>query len=129
MTALMSIPILLTPDLQETKSFGTKLGFVVEVFDAYAVLTGHGIELHYSFTEYPEMCLQTSCYIRGEAILDLHGELVARAPESVSGIDRRDWGMTEFYVHDPHGNLWKFGMRTEDVPANAPEIKEFQHDA
>jgi hypothetical protein len=27
----------------------------------------------------------------------------------------RDWGMTEFYVWDPDGNLLRIGMPTDEV--------------
>ncbi|WP_146345707.1 VOC family protein [Falsiphaeobacter marinintestinus] len=119
MTDLQAIPILLTPSIPETRAFAETLGFDVESFgDGYAVLRGHGIELHYSFTTRPEVCSETSCYVRGGGILALHAALRARNPAQLSDIVSRPWGMTEFYLHDPHGNLLKFGMSTDELPSD-----------
>lgn len=125
MTDIQSIPILLSPDIAQTREFAQSLGFEVEVFgDTYAIVHGQGIEIHYSQTTRPEVCSETSCYIRGGGILALHPMLRAKAPEQVSEIFHREWGMTEFYLHDPHGNLWKFGMSSDELPAGFTLNKE-----
>lgn len=114
---LQAIPILLSPNIQETREFGEQLGFVVEtVGDEYALFKGYGIELHYSVTSNPEACKETSCYVRGGGILDLHKLLSARPGANPTRIVHRPWGMTEFYLRDPHGNLIKFGMSTDEHP-------------
>ncbi|GAA6178622.1 hypothetical protein NBRC116594_00600 [Shimia sp. NS0008-38b] len=116
MTDLQTIPILLTPSVAETCVFAESLGFDVETLGGYAILRGHGIEIHYSHTDRPEACKETSCYIRGGGILELHATLKARGAARLSDITKRDWGMTEFYLHDPHGNLLKFGMSSDALP-------------
>lgn len=117
MTDLQTIPILQTPSIAETQAFAEALGFEVEtVGDGYAILRGYEIEIHYSFTTRTEVCNETSCYIRGGGILALHTALRARNPAQLSDIVSRPWGMTEFYLHDPHGNLLKFGMSTDELP-------------
>lgn len=116
MTDIMAIPILLSPDIPATAAYAEGLGFAVETFGNYAILRGHGIELHYAHTTRPDVCSETSCYIRGGGILDLHAALRARGAERLSAIVSRPWGMTEFYLHDPHGNLLKFGMSTDELP-------------
>ena len=113
---ITAIPILLSPDLAATADWAGGLGFAVERFGDYAILRGHGIELHYSFTARPEVCSETSCYCRGGGILAVHAALAARGAARLSAIVRRPWGMTEFYLHDPHGNLLKFGMSTDELP-------------
>lgn len=124
MNDLQSIPILLTPNVAETAAFGRALGCDAEVFgEGYVILHGLGFELHYAFTEKPEVCLETSCYIRGGGMLALHPLLKSRAPDRVSDIFHREWGMTEFYLHDPHGNLWKFGMSTDELPDDVAQTR------
>jgi uncharacterized glyoxalase superfamily protein PhnB len=125
MTKIESIPVLLSPDIGATSAFGTSLGFEVERFaDTYAILHGLGFEVHYAHTSRPDVCSEMSCYIRGSDVLNLHPKLRKRAPDSVSPIYHRDWGMTEFYLRDPHGNLWKFGLRTDDLPQSFTHSKE-----
>ncbi len=116
MTELMAIPILLSPNIAETREYALSLGFHVSVWDGYAILCGYGIELHYALTARPDVCSETSCYIRGGGILELHKALSARGAERLTDIYSRPWGMTEFYLHDPHGNLLKFGMSTDELP-------------
>ncbi|MCF3594587.1 VOC family protein [Rhodobacteraceae bacterium LMO-12] len=116
MSDLMAIPILLSPDIAATRDYAQTLGFDVEEWNDYAILRGYGIELHYSRTTRPEVCSETSCYIRGGGILDVHAALAARGAPRLSKIVSRAWGMTEFYLHDPHGNLLKFGMSTDELP-------------
>jgi len=122
MSDLQAIPILLTPDIPATRRFAETLGFAVELpADDYAILRGHGIELHYAFTSAPGACEQTSCYIRGGGMLALYTRFAALPETRISPLTRRPWGMTEFYVHDPHGNLLKFGMSTDEVPPGIME--------
>lgn len=117
MTDLLAIPVLLSPSIPETRQFGEALGFDVEtVGETYAILRGFGLELHFSFTMRPEVCDETSCYIRGGGILEMYKALAASKPARLSPIFSRPWGMSEFYLHDPHGNLLKFGMSTDELP-------------
>ena len=51
----------------------------------------------------------TSCYIRGGQVAALHEEYSARGLPNLSPCRVRPWNMEEFYIHDPHGNLLKFG--------------------
>ncbi|MBU2982635.1 hypothetical protein KO498_12525 [Lentibacter algarum] len=114
---LQAIPILLTPDPAATEAFGKQAGFDVEVFgDNHLIFRGHSIELHYSFTTRPDVCSETSCYIRGVDILQIFETLKASGIANLSEIVTRPWGMAEFYLHDPHGNLLKFGMSTDELP-------------
>ena len=51
----------------------------------------------------------TSRYIRGGQVAALHEEYSARGVPHLSPFLVRPWNMKEFYIHDPHGNLLKFG--------------------
>ncbi|UYV35633.1 VOC family protein [Rhodobacteraceae bacterium D3-12] len=116
---ILAIPILLSPDIGVTAAYASDLGFETESFGNYLILRGYGIELHYSYTARSDVCSETSCYIRGGGVLALHAALKARKAQRLSEIVSRPWGMTEFYLHDPHGNLLKFGMSTDELPEGA----------
>ncbi len=125
MLDLEALPILLTPDIAATRAFGHEAGFDVELATPdYLIFRGYGIELHYALTTRPEVCGETSCYIRGGGILLLFEELMIRDIANLSEISSRPWGMTEFYLNDPHGNLLKFGMSTDELPITHHHLKE-----
>jgi hypothetical protein len=41
--------------------------------------------------------------------------LEARGVTNLSDFAVRPWNMKEFYIHDPHGNLLRFGCAPEEV--------------
>lgn len=113
---LQAIPILLSPDLDQTARFCETLQLTVERPDpAYLIARGHGIELHYSYNTRPEVCTETSCYIRGGDVQRLHPLFTDLGIANLSDFAPKPWGMSEFYIHDPHGNLLKFGMSTDEL--------------
>lgn len=119
MTDMQAIPILLTPDISATADWAEALGFAVERLEefGYLILRGFGVELHYSHTTRPEVCSESSCYIRGGGVPVLAAHLDAlELPEGTrfTALSARPWGMTEAYLHDPHGNLIKLGLSTEE---------------
>jgi hypothetical protein len=56
--------------------------------------------------QFPE---NTSCYIRGGQVPVLYEEFRQRGVPRLSPFEVRPWNMKEFYIHDPHGNLLRFG--------------------
>ncbi|AJY46120.1 bleomycin resistance protein [Martelella endophytica] len=106
------LPVLPSLDLAETKAFYTeKLGFseVVHEDDGYLILRRPGLELHFWLTDDRSLSERTSVYIRGGGIDALHAEYAPRGILHPQGFAERSWGMKEFYVSDPHGNLLRFG--------------------
>jgi len=72
-------------------------------------------ELHFWLTTDDTFGAACSCYLRVQGIESLHEEYAA-----VPGLMRaehalavRPWGMREFYIVDPDGNLLKFGEAVE----------------
>ncbi len=51
----------------------------------------------------------TACYLRVDDLDDLHRELAAAGLERVTALHAKPWGMREFEVWDPSGNLLRFG--------------------
>lgn len=107
------LPVLPSLDLDETLAFyGDGLGFAEIVFrdENYLILRRMpGMELHFWRTEDRRLCEATSVYLRGGGIAALHREFGERGIARPTPMSVRPWGMEEFYIHDPHGNLLRFG--------------------
>ncbi|WP_068316122.1 bleomycin resistance protein [Polycladidibacter hongkongensis] len=114
---LQILPNLPSLDLQETKEFYQKfLAFDQVSFedDTTLVLKAGNLEIMFWLTEEPDYCQNSSIYIRGDGIDDLYPQLQQKpwgeSPlAKLSELADRPWGMCEFYIHDPHGNLLRFG--------------------
>lgn len=120
MTALETLPILRSPNLDETAAFYGSLGFTAERIDAYLILRRPGIELHFCPPDHHDgRATESCCYIRGSGIDALHAEWSEAGIETLSPIYHRPWGMYEFYVSDPHGCLLKFGRSDREGPPPA----------
>lgn len=105
------IPILASLDIAESRTFYVeRLGFTVN-YEApnYLIVKRDDLELHFWKTDDRRFPENTSCYIRGGQVAALHTEYAARGVPRLSPFEVRPWNMKEFYIHDPHGNLLKFG--------------------
>jgi len=113
-----AIPILPSPNIAETRAFyRDALGFAVtgpEMGD-YLIVRRDEMELHFWHSPDRELPKVSSCYIRGGQVPALHAEFSARGVSGLSAFAVRAWNMKEFYVHDPHGNLLRFGCAPEEV--------------
>ena len=115
----IAIPILPSRSVIGTLAFFRQLGFDGKVCgegDSYAILTRGTVELHF-FTQNDlrpaESC--AGCYIRVVDVESIYRAFtLAKLPRS--GIPRLDavkdkpWGMREFAVVDPDGNLLRIGQ-------------------
>ena len=88
------------------------LGFrVLSGYPGMALLARDGCELHLWRCDDPAIATISSAYLRCADV-----DAVPRALRSVadggriSTPENRAWGMREFYVWDPDGNLLKFGQ-------------------
>lgn len=82
--------------------------------DDYLIVRRGEIEIHFWKSDDRKLPELTSCYIRGGEVPALHAEFSARGVERPSPFTVRPWNMKEFYVHDPHGNLLRFGCAQEE---------------
>jgi len=115
------LPILPSLSLSETRMFyGEYLGFAATVFEDHDYLIlrreafGAPIELHFWLTDRRDLCEHSAVYLRGGGIDALHEEFRQKGLQHLSPLLPRPWGMTEFYVHDLHGNLLKFGRVSDE---------------
>ncbi len=104
------IPTLASLDIGESRDFYAGwLRFRADVIGDYLIVRRDAMELHFWLAQdriHPE---HTSCYIRGGQIVALYDEFRARDVPRLSAFEVRPWGMKEFHLHDPHGNLLRFG--------------------
>jgi catechol 2,3-dioxygenase-like lactoylglutathione lyase family enzyme len=110
------IPVLASLDIEESRRFYVEqLGFSGEYFDDYLIVRREEMEIHFWLAKdriFPE---HTSCYIRGGQVPALYEEYRARNVPRLSDFEVRPWNMKEFYIHDPHGNLLRFGCAPEEI--------------
>lgn len=106
-----TIPILASLDIAESSAFYVDwLGFVVGYRDgSYLIAKRDDMELHFWKTDDRRFPENTSCCIRGGQVAALHAEYSACGVPELSPFLVRPWNMKEFCIHDPHGNLLKFG--------------------
>lgn len=113
-----AFPVLPSLDLAVTKAFYVDvLGLSEVVYEGtdYLIVRRDEIELHFWLTDDPALPPVSSCYIRGGQIAALYREFAGRKVPRLSDFDVRPWNMKEFYVHDPHGNLLRFGASSEEL--------------
>ena len=115
-----TIPILPSADFEETARFYAGLGFQEQGRwpGAYLILAHpEAIELHVCHQPAVEACTNdVACYIRYEAAADaqaLHDRWAAGLPAGgrLHAPTRTDYGLLEFALLDPHGNLLRIGGR------------------
>ncbi|MGI4862896.1 MAG: bleomycin resistance protein [Janthinobacterium lividum] len=112
------IPQLPSLDLARTSQFYQQLGFrEIGRYPALLLLQFDAQELHFWLTTDATLGATSSCYLRVQHIDALHARYAAmpgllRAEHQLAP---RPWGMHEFYLIDPDGNLLKFGEPTQQV--------------
>lgn len=124
---MQALPQFPSSDTGKTKKFYEALGFEcdlnMEGDDPFLIMVLKQIELH--FWSYPELVPKQSiisCYIRFDLEAEFNDmyERFSKVSLPSAGIPRltepevRPWGMNEFYLVDPDGNLLKFGILNID---------------
>lgn len=112
-----TIPILASRDIGETVAFYERLGFAVvrlyEGFGApYLLLRRDDVELH--FVHSPDTDPLEShggCYLRLEDAQAVYDDWEPLDIPEVHPPRDTPWGMREFFIVDPSGNLIRIGTR------------------
>lgn len=106
-----SIPILPSLDLERSLAFCERLGFTrVALYPgAYAIAERGSVELHYWFTDDPELPKASACYLRITDPAGLYAAFRAAGVERMTEPEAKPWGVVEFVVWDPDGNLYRLG--------------------
>ena len=117
----LAIPILPARDLHETRAFYERLGFAAvgwwpDTFGGYAVLTRGDLAMH--FYHAPDVLPHANhgqCYWYVADVAALHADaaaagIPATGTPRLTPIDEKPWGMREFAIADPSGNLVRVGQ-------------------
>ena len=121
----IAIPILPSKDLVETRAFYEALGFRAagwwpKEFGGYASLVRGDITMHFfAFDDLSPGENYAQCYWRVKDVDALYTEYESAAlPDAgiprIDSLENRMWGMREFAIVDPNGNLIRIGQ--ENVP-------------
>jgi len=108
-----AIPVLASLDFAESVAFYGALGFeTLGLHDDYALVRRGAMELHFWACPDRAIAEATSCYLNVGAVDALHAEWRAAMPENgrIATPEDKPWGMREFAVWDPHGNLLRVGQ-------------------
>ncbi|MDX1964819.1 MAG: VOC family protein [Pirellulales bacterium] len=114
----LAIPTLPCRSLDQTLAFYRRLGFSGDIHPHgdYAILQRGSVELHFfTMTNLRPEISHAGCYIR-VADVDSFFAACQTAKLPLSGIPRQDslndqpWGMREFAIVDPDGNLLRIGQ-------------------
>ncbi|MBZ2183462.1 MAG: VOC family protein [Bryobacter sp.] len=110
------IAVLPSLDLDETIEFYKKLGFSVwsRHEDDYAILARESHEIHFFLMGHlnPKESF-FGCYLRVSLVDQLYADFVAAEVPNLHPIEIKPWGMREFALIDPHGNLLRIGQEIE----------------
>lgn len=108
------VPQLPSLDFEESKKFYTETldCVLAEEFDDLLIFLWDGIELHMWKCNDKAIPENSSIYLHVNKI-DLLFEHYRKKLSGTIEISDRPWGMREFYIIDPSGNLLKFGQKIE----------------
>jgi catechol 2,3-dioxygenase-like lactoylglutathione lyase family enzyme len=119
LTLQSAVPILPSRDLDETHVFYERLGFHMSgaVYDGYLLLRREAAEIHFFLKpDVDPLTTDFSCYLRVDGADALYEEWAAqRIPHDAATGSRlvapvdTDYGMREFALIDPNGNLLRIG--------------------
>ena len=114
----VAIPVLASLDLEETLAFYNRLGFPTAGHfpPNYAIVRRDRMELHFWACEDRHIAENTGCYLRVSNVDALHAEFekLDLTPGRMDRPADMPWGMREFHVWDPHGNLLRIGQIIEE---------------
>ena len=122
----VSIPILPARNLDETRAFYESLGFQTmgwwpQEFGGYAILNRGDLRMHFFlFKNISPDQNYAQCYWRVQDVDALYAECRACGlPESgtprLVAVEDKPWGMREFAISDPNGNLVRVGQQFQSL--------------
>jgi catechol 2,3-dioxygenase-like lactoylglutathione lyase family enzyme len=117
----IAIPILPSRDLVATRAFYERLGFQTpgwwpDTFGGYAILRNGDLAMHFFlFPEVSPLENYAQCYWRVGDVDTLYQQVLsAGLPASgtprLDALENKPWGMREFAIIDPDGNLIRVGQ-------------------
>lgn len=107
----ISTPILPVLDLARATGFYEQLGFeIVDYDDFYAIVVCEGYEIaHLQTRSELETTASSSAIYLNVMNSDVWHDRLVKSGVNVGAIEDREWGMREFSVTDPFGNVIRIG--------------------
>jgi catechol 2,3-dioxygenase-like lactoylglutathione lyase family enzyme len=113
-------PLFASADIARSVAwYRDRLGFTVDRDRPdYGIVRRDMVEVHFWPCGDRHIAENTSAYFRVEDVDGLYAEMAGASEGGSVTVPRdREWGMREFYVRDPDGNLLRFGR-----PATGPVV-------
>lgn len=106
-----AVPVLGVRDLVEAEHFYASIGFVtLSRHEGYLILGRNGAELHLSYSaEHDPATSDGMAYLRCAEVEQVFEQLRAAGVPRLRELEDTPWGMREFAVLDPSGNLLRVG--------------------
>ena len=110
----IAIPILPALDLDETVAFYRRVGFEVLLHEGYdyVVARRSPVEIHFWKCDDRKLAESSGCYIRVSDVAAWHAQFGGKGIR-MTDPEQKPWGMLEFAVWDPSGNLLRIGRRDQ----------------
>ena len=107
-----AIPVLPAGDWDQSVAFWSRLGFEVDgPHHDYVVARRGDLEVHlYADNGIECFTNNSACYLRVDDALALRDEWQAAGVLPLAAVEDKPWGMREFHVVDPAGNLVRVGQ-------------------
>lgn len=107
---LAAIPKLASLDIERSVSFFESLGFRRHGdYPDYGIVERDGVQIHYWLCSDARIPKETACRITVEGIEALYGTYAAHGVIHPNGaLATKPWGVREFSILDPDGNLVTF---------------------
>jgi catechol 2,3-dioxygenase-like lactoylglutathione lyase family enzyme len=114
----VAIPTLPMSEMRETQAFYERLGFHTAYWHMdpaqYLILRRDELELHFfGLPGLDPMENVAGCYLRVEDVEGLNDEFRESGIEGLGCAEDKPWGMREFELVDPNGNLLRIGQPTQ----------------
>lgn len=108
----LAIPVLPAGDWNESVAFWSRLGFEIEgPHHDYVVARRGELEVHlYADTGIDCFTNNSFCYLRVDNAAALRAEWQEAGVVPLAAMEDKPWGMREFHVVDPAGNLVRVGQ-------------------
>lgn len=122
MRLLAAIPKLASLDIERSLAFFEALGFRRGgAYPDYGIVERDGVQIHFWLCDDARIPKETACRIAVEGIETLYAAYAARGIIHPNGaLALKPWGVREFSILDPDGNLVTFQEDAERPGAGMP---------
>ena len=110
MRLIAAIPKLASLDIERSLAFFESLGFARRAaYPDYGIVERDGVQIHFWLCQDPRIPKETACRISVEGIEQLFQAYSGKGVIHPNGsLEVKPWGVSEFSVLDPDGNLLTF---------------------